>query len=254
MFIYVNAMKQSFYINDKLKDLISNLIYEIQNYNCIISKYMNLENYDEEYKNIVKRQSFFIDRTMEALNDFNDINSKSFKLNMNFENIDNIINNAIDNFSDIFKSKRVKFTIDNNISDDCTVLMDRSKLVSSLFNILTFIYNVIKVNSSIDILCNFLHYDNEDFLIMNDSINNEGSESIKKYIDISIIFECDSIPREIKRKFFKTPLISYENSTFNNLYLYTAYNIIKLHSGNIWFEVLDNKERINIIFPAKNKL
>ena len=247
-------MKQSFYINDKLKYLISNLIYEIQNYNCVISKYMNSEKYDEEYKNIVKRQSFFIDRTMEALNDFNDINSKSFELNMNFENVDNIINNVVDNFSDIFKSKRVKFTINNNMNDDCTVLMDRNKLISSLFNILTFIYNVIKVNSSIDILCNFLHYDNEDFLIMNNSMNNDQSESIKKYIDISIIFECERIPREIKRKFFKTPLISYDNFNFNNLYLYTAYRTIREHYGNIWFESVKNEQRINIIFPAKNKL
>lgn len=247
-------MKQNFYINDKLKDLISNLIYEIQNYNCIISKYTNLERCTEEYKNIVSRQSFFIERTMEAFNDFNDINSKSFILNMNFEDVNNIIDIVTDDFSDIFKSKRVKYSIYNNMNNNSTVLMDRSKLMSSLYNIFTFIYNIVKVNSSINILCDFLYYDNEDFLMMNNGNNNNEYDYSRKYIDISVIFECDKIPKEVKRKFFKTPLISYENITFNNLYLYTAYNIIKMHSGNMWFESLENKERINIIFPAKNKL
>ena len=38
-------MKKVFYINDKLKSLLSNIIYEIQNYNSTIMKYTeNIQN------------------------------------------------------------------------------------------------------------------------------------------------------------------------------------------------------------------
>ena len=38
-------MKKVFYINDKLKSLLSNIIYEIQNYNSTIMKYIeNIQN------------------------------------------------------------------------------------------------------------------------------------------------------------------------------------------------------------------
>lgn len=256
-------MKQSFYMNDKLKELISNLIYDVQNYNSIILKYIDLErcanNYCNESRNTIVRQSFLINRTMEALNDFNNISSSSFELSMNFENINNIINDVLNNVLDLFKSKRVKFTLNDDISNDCIVMMDRARIKGSLLNIFSFIYNIIKINSNLNITCSLIDYDDEDFLLIN-GINSISKDDEKKLelnrecIDISITFECDKIPEDIKRKLFKTPLISYKNMNFNNLYLYTAYNIIKKHYGNIWIESLENKERINIVFPAKNKL
>lgn len=257
-------MKQSFYMNDKLKELISNLIYDVQNYNSVILKYIDLErcanNYCNESRKTIVRQSFLINRTMDALNDFNNITSSSFELSMNFEDINNIINEVLDNVIDLFKSKRVKFTLNDDILDGYIVMMDRARIKGSLLNICSFIYNIIKINSTLNISCNLIDYDDdEDFLIMNgvNVISQHDEKKLalsKECIDISITFECDKIPEDVKRKLFKTPLISYENMNFNNLYLYTAYNIIKKHYGNVWIESLENKERINIVFPAKNKL
>lgn len=257
-------MKQNFYINSKLKDLISNIIYDIKNYSGIINKYIDFErcsnNYCSESKNTIIRQSFLINRTMEALNDFNDINSDSFKLNMNFENINLIINESLDSILDLFRSKRIKITLDNNISDGLISMMDRSRIKGSLLNIFSFIYNIIKVNSSMNILCSLINYeDNENFLYMNgvDKISERERKKLelnKECIEISLIFVSDEIPEEIKRMLFKTPLISYGNINFNNIYLYTAYNIIKKHYGNIWMETFENKQRINIIFPADKRL
>ncbi|WP_300366555.1 sensor histidine kinase [Brachyspira sp.] len=257
-------MKQSYYINDKLKYLISNIIYDIQNYNNIISKYIDLEkctnNYCNESRSTIIRQSFLIDRTMEVLNDFNDINSNSFKLDMNFENFNTVINESLDSILDLFKSKKIKFTLDNNIIKDCTIMMDRSKIKRSILNIFSFIYNIIKINSSMNISCNLVDYENDDSFLYLNGVNNISEKDEKKLelsrecIDISLTFISDNIPDDIKRKLFKTPLISYENTNFNNLYLYTAYAIIKEHYGDIWLESLENKHSINIILPAKNKL
>lgn len=257
-------MKQNFYINNKLKELISNIIYDVQNYNSVISKYIDLErcanNYCNESRNTIVRQSFLINRTMEALSDFNDINSDSFKLNMNFENVSLIIDEILDNVFDLFKSKRIKFTLDNKILKECIILMDRDKIRRSILNVFSFIYSIIKINTSINVSYNLIDYDDdENFLLMN-GVNNISETDEKKLdlnkecVDISITFECDDIPDDIRRMLFKTPLISYDNCNFNNLYLYTAYRTLKEHYGNIWLESSDNKQRINIILPAKNKL
>lgn len=257
-------MKQSFYINDKMKDLISNIIYDIQNYNSIISKYIDLErcanNYCNESRNTIIRQSFLINRTMEALHDFNDINSNSFKLNMNFEDINIIMNEVLDDILNLFKSKNIRFKFDDKIMKECIVMMDRSKIKGSLLNIFSFIFNIVKLNSIINISYSLIDYnDDENFLLMNgvDNISEKEKKKLilnKECIDISITFTCDEIPDDIKRRLFKTPLISYENFNFNNIYLYTAYETIKEHYGNVWMESMKNKQRINIIFPAKNKL
>ncbi len=257
-------MKQSYYINDKLKNLIQNIIYDIQNYNNIISKYIDLErctnNYCNESRNTIVRQSFLIERTMEAFNDFNDINSNSFKLDMNFENINTIIDESLNSVLDLFKSKRVKLTLNNNIMEDCIIIMDRYRIKRSILNIFSFIFNIIKINSSMNISCNLIDYDDDNNFLFLNGINNISEndekrlEFSKQCIDISISFLSDNIPDDIKRKLFKTPLISYEDTNFNNIYLYTAYKIIKEHYGNIWMESLENKQSINIILPARNKL
>ena len=264
MFILDSTMKQNFYINSKLKDLISNIIYDVQNYNSIITKYIDLErcanNYCSESRATIVRQSFLINRTMESLSDFNDINSDSFKLNMNFENISVIINEALDSVFDLFKSKRTKIKLDDKILTECIVLMDRDKIKRSILNIFSFIYSLIKVNTSMNISYSLINYGKDkEFLLMNgvDNISEKDEKILdlnEECIDISITFECDNIPDDIKRMLFKTPLISYDNFNFNNLYLYTAYRIIREHYGNIWLESLKNEQRINIIFPAKNKL
>ena len=257
-------MKKTFYMNDNLRLLLSNLIYDVQNYNSVISKYIDLErcpnNYCNESRNTIVRQTFLISRTMEALNDFNEISSNSFKLNMNLENIKNIFNEVLDDTIDLFKSKRVKFTLENSIVNECTIMMDRNRIKSSLLNIFSFIYNIVKFNGKVDINYDLIEYDDDQYFLL---INRVGFlsrykekklELNKRCIDISITFDSEGIPQNIKKKLFKTPLISYDNMNFNNLYLYTAYNIIKKHYGNMWIESLKNKERINIIFPAKNKL
>ena len=72
-------MKKEFYINEKTNDLISNLIYDIQNYNITISSYIkNIEKLIEEkldnknikeskeYINSIIRQSFLIEKTVKS--------------------------------------------------------------------------------------------------------------------------------------------------------------------------------------------
>ena len=69
-------MRKTLYTNKKIKLLISNIIYDIQNYNFTILKYTeNIDKTDEinEDKDSIIRQSFLIDVTMKAFNDFNDI-------------------------------------------------------------------------------------------------------------------------------------------------------------------------------------
>ena len=81
-------MKKVFYINDKLKSLLSNIIYEIQNYNSTIMKYteniqnnIDNSNYIKDNKATILRQSFLIDKTMKLFYDFSDINSNNLILN-----------------------------------------------------------------------------------------------------------------------------------------------------------------------------
>ena len=92
-------MKKVFYINDKLKSLLSNIIYEIQNYNSTIMKYteniqnnIDNSNYIKDNKATILRQSFLIDKTMKLFYDFSDINSNNLILNKTSEDINKIIN------------------------------------------------------------------------------------------------------------------------------------------------------------------
>ena len=68
---------------------------------------------------------------------------------------------------------------------------------------------------------------------------------------IKIVFESQNIPEEVELKLFKTPLLNYNNDNFNNLYLYTSYNIIVKHYGDIWIDNIENgnKKKINIVLP-----
>lgn len=257
-------MKQSFHINNKLKEVISNIIYDIKNYNNIISKYMDFDRCSNsdycESRSTIMRQSFLIYRTMESFSYFNEINSDSLNLSMNFGSINDVINNVLDDIINLFNAKRIKFTLEKKDINEYIIMMDMEKIKNAILNIFSFIYNIIKINSSININYNLINYDeDEEFLLMNgiNKINENDEKKLelsKECIDISITFECDKIPDDIKRKLFKTPLISYENIHSNNLYLYTSYKIIEKHYGNVWIESLDNREKINIVFPIKNKL
>ena len=248
-------MKKNLYTNKKIKLLISNIIYDIQNYNFTISKYVeNIDKTDEinEDKDSIIRQSFLINITMKALNDFNDITLGNLSLNKNMDNINILINNVIDNCYSLFISKRVKVKLGEGIDNNFNVLIDKNKISNSIYYVFLFIYNSVKPNGFIDVSYSFVNYDDERFLFFNDK-NNLLNFS-KDNILISISFDSNNIPEDIKRKLFKTPLISYNGRHFNNIFLYTAYYIINRHSGNIWFDSIGSKRRINIIFPIKSGL
>ena len=245
-------MKKTLYTNKKIKLLISNIIYDIQNYNFTISKYAeNIDKTDEinEDKDSIIRQSFLINITMKALNDFNDITLGNLSLNKNMDNINILINNVIDNCYSLFISKRVKVKLGEGIDNNFNVLIDKNKISNSIYYVFLFIYNSVKPNGFIYVSYSFVNYDDERFLFFNDK-NNLLNFS-KDNILISISFDSNNIPEDIKRKLLKTPLISYNGRHFNNIFLYTAYYIINRHSGNIWFDSIGSKTRINIIFPIK---
>ncbi|MEI0530592.1 histidine kinase [Brachyspira pilosicoli] len=248
-------MGKTLYTNKKIKLLISNIIYDIQNYNFTISKYVeNIDKTDEinEDKDSIIRQSFLINITMKALNDFNDITLGNLSLNKNIDNINILMNNVIDNCYNLFISKRVKIKLGEEINNNFNVLIDKNKISNSIYYVFLFIYNSIKSNGFIDVSYNFVNYDDERFLFFNE--NNNLLNFSKDNILISISFDSNNIPEDIKRKLFKTPLISYNGRYFNNIFLYTAYYMINKHSGNIWFDSIGSKRRINIIFPIKSGL
>ena len=245
-------MRKTLYTNKKIKLLISNIIYDIQNYNFTISKYAeNIDKTDEinQDKDSIIRQSFLIDITMKAFNDFNDITLGSLSLNKNIENINVLMKNVIDNCYSLFISKRVKIKLGEEISSNFNILIDKNKIANSIFYVFLFIYNLIKANSFIDVSYSFVNYDDEGFLFFNDK--NSLLNFSKDNVLISISFDSNNVPEDIKRKHFKTPLINYNGRCFNNIFLYTAYYIISKHSGNIWFDNIGSKKRINIIFPIK---
>ena len=246
-------MRQNFYINNKIKNIMQNIIYDIKNYNGIIFKYVNL-NKCYENRDTILRQSFLINRTLESLNDFNEINSNSLKLNMNLESINNLINETLNEILDLYKSKKVKLTLNKNIDDDFIFFMDRLKIKNCLLNIFSFIFSVVKINGNVDLHYSLMDYRDESLSIFNNEKSYNKLKLGVEYIDIYITFNCDLIPNEIKKKLFKSPLIFYKGSNFNNLYLYTSYKIIKKHSGDMWIKSLEDKESINLIFPVNNKL
>ena len=250
-------MKKVFYINDKLRALLSNIIYDIQNYNSTIMKYtesiknnIDSSDYIKDNKATILRQSFLIDKTMKLFYDFNDINSNSLILNKTSEDINKLIEGIVKEFEDLLLSKRIKIKFaDDNEEDknNYITLLDKSKIENSISNIFLFIYNMAKVNSFVEISYSSIDYNDEEFLFNNGSKNN----LINNNLLIQIVFESQNIPEELELKLFKTPLLTYNEDSFNNLYLYTAYNIVIKHSGDIWIDAIENgnKKKFNIILP-----
>ena len=251
-------MKKIFYINNKLRILLSNFIYDIQNYNSTIIKYMGeiQKNSDEsikENKESILRQLFLMDKTMKTFYDFNDINSNNLILNKTSESIDKIVKNIVSDFENLLLSKRIKVKFENEENNkEYGALLDKSKIDNAISNVFLFIYNIAKINSFVNISYNLIDYNDEEFLFNNGSRNN----LINNNLLIKIVFESQNIPEEIELKLFKTPLLNYNNDNFNNLYLYTSYNIIVKHSGDIWIDNIENgnKKKINIILPIRKGL
>lgn len=243
-------MKKVFYINDKLRNLLSNIIYDIQNYNSTIMKYTeNISNdFIKENKESILRQSFLIDKAMKVFYDFNDINSNNLILNKTVENINEIVNNILNDFLDLFLSKRIKIKfLEEENEKNYTMFLDKNRIINSISNVFLFIYNMAKINSFINISYDLINYNDEEFLFSNGFKNN----LINNNLLIKIVFESQNIPEEVELKLFKTPLLNYNNDNFNNLYLYTSYNIIVKHSGDIWIDNIENgnKKKINIVLP-----
>lgn len=243
-------MKKVFYINDKLRNLLSNVIYDIQNYNSTIMKYTeNISNgFIKENKESILRQSFLIDKAMKVFYDFNDINSNNLILNKTVENINEIVNNVSNDFLDLFLSKRIKIKfLEEENEKNYTMFLDKNRIINSISNVFLFIYNMAKINSFINISYDLINYNDEEFLFSNGFKNN----LINNNLLIKIVFESQNIPEEVELKLFKTPLLNYNNDNFNNLYLYTSYNIIVKHSGDIWIDNIENgnKKKINIVLP-----
>lgn len=243
-------MKKIFYINDKLRNLLSNIIYDIQNYNSTIMKYTeNISNdFIKENKESILRQSFLIDKAMKVFYDFNDINSNNLILNKTVENINEIVNNISNDFLDLFLSKRIKIKfLEEENEKNYTMFLDKNRIINSISNVFLFIYNMAKINSFINISYDLINYNDEEFLFNSGFKNN----LINNNLLIKIVFESQNIPEEVELKLFKTPLLNYNNDNFNNLYLYTSYNIIVKHFGDIWIDNIENgnKKKINIVLP-----
>lgn len=243
-------MKKVFYINDKLRNLLSNVIYDIQNYNSTIMKYTeNISNdFIKENKESILRQSFLIDKAMKVFYDFSDINSNNLILNKTVENINEIVNNISNDFLDLFLSKRIKIKfLEEENEKNYKMFLDKNRIINSISNVFLFIYNMAKINSFINISYDLINYNDEEFLFSNGFKNN----LINNNLLIKIVFESQNIPEEVELKLFKTPLLNYNNDNFNNLYLYTSYNIIVKHSGDIWIDNIENgnKKKINIVLP-----
>ena len=243
-------MKKVFYINDKLRNLLSNIIYDIQNYNSTIMKYTeNISNdFIKENKESILRQSFLIDKAMKVFYDFSDINSNNLILNKTVENINEIVNNISNDFLDLFISKRIKIKfLEEENEKNYAMFLDKNRIINSISNVFLFIYNMAKINSFINISYDLINYNDEEFLFSNGFKNN----LINNNLLIKIVFESQNIPEEVELKLFKTPLLNYNNDNFNNLYLYTSYNIIVKHSGDIWIDNIENgnKKKINIVLP-----
>lgn len=243
-------MKKIFYINDKLRNLLSNIIYDIQNYNSTIMKYTeNISNdFIKENKESILRQSFLIDKAMKVFYDFNDINSNNLILNKTVENINEIVNNISNDFLDLFLSKRIKIKfLEEENEKNYTMFLDKNRIINSISNVFLFIYNMAKINSFINISYDLINYNDEEFLFNSGFKNN----LINNNLLIKIVFESQNIPEEVELKLFKTPLLNYNNDNFNNLYLYTSYNIIVKHYGDIWIDNIENgnKKKINIVLP-----
>ena len=243
-------MKKIFYINDKLRNLLSNVIYDIQNYNSTIMKYTeNISNdFIKENKESILRQSFLIDKAMKVFYDFNDINSNNLILNKTVENINEIVNNISNDFLDLFLSKRIKIKfLEEENEKNYTMFLDKNRIINSISNVFLFIYNMAKINSFINISYDLINYNDEEFLFNSGFKNN----LINNNLLIKIVFESQNIPEEVELKLFKTPLLNYNNDNFNNLYLYTSYNIIVKHYGDIWIDNIENgnKKKINIVLP-----
>lgn len=243
-------MKKVFYINDKLRNLLSNVIYDIQNYNSTIMKYTeNISNdFIKENKESILRQSFLIDKAMKVFYDFSDINSNNLILNKTVENINEIVNNISNDFLDLFLSKRIKIKfLEEENEKNYAMFLDKNRIINSISNVFLFIYNMAKINSFINISYDLINYNDEEFLFSNGFKNN----LINNNLLIKIVFESQNIPEEVELKLFKTPLLNYNNDNFNNLYLYTSYNIIVKHYGDIWIDNIENgnKKKINIVLP-----
>ena len=255
-------MKKIFYINNKLRILLSNFIYDIQNYNSTIIKYMGEIQKNSDYPESIKekenkesilRQLFLIDKTMKTFYDFNDINSNNLILNKTSESIDKIVKNIVSDFENLLLSKRIKVKFENEENNkEYGAFLDKSKIDNAISNVFLFIYNIAKINSFVNISYNLIDYNDEEFLFNNGSRNN----LINNNLLIKIIFESQNIPEELELKLFKTPLLTYNEDNFNNLYLYTSYNIIVKHSGDIWIDNIENgnKKKINIILPIRKDL
>ena len=255
-------MKKIFYINNKLRILLSNFIYDIQNYNSTIIKYMGEIQKNSDYPESIKekenkesilRQLFLIDKTMKTFYDFNDINSNNLILNKTSESIDKIVKNIVSDFENLLLSKRIKVKFENEENNkEYGAFLDKSKIDNAISNVFLFIYNIAKINSFVNISYNLIDYNDEEFLFNNGLKNN----LINNNLLIKIIFESQNIPEELELKLFKTPLLTYNEDNFNNLYLYTSYNIIVKHSGDIWIDNIENgnKKKINIILPIRKDL
>ena len=204
-------MKKIFYINDKLRNLLSNIIYDIQNYNSTIMKYTeNISNdFIKENKESILRQSFLIDKAMKVFYDFNDINSNNLILNKTVENINEIVNNISNDFLDLFLSKRIKIKfLEEENEKNYTMFLDKNRIINSISNVFLFIYNMAKINSFINISYDLINYNDEEFLFNSGFKNN----LINNNLLIKIVFESQNIPEEVELKLFKTPLLKDRKS------------------------------------------
>lgn len=252
-------MKKEFYINEKTNDLISNLIYDIQNYNITISSYIKnieklieekLDNKDikesKEYINSIIRQSFLIEKTVKSFNEFSNINSSGLVLNKILDNINDIINDVINDFKPLLLSKKIKILKEQD--DEILSLIDKIKIKNAISNIFVFIFNYLKVNSILDIKYSIINYSEEEFIF---SVGSERSNLINKYVSISISFLSNNIPEELRKKLLKKAIIYCNDINFNNLYLYSSYNIIKKHLGDMWIDKVGSKNRITVLLPIE---
>lgn len=242
--IIESNIKKEIKSNDDITAILPHAIYDIKTSIILINKYAKEKNSND----VVIRQSFIIDRVINSLNDFKDIKLKSTIFMKSLEDIILLLEQSIEECKILFSSKKIEIKLKKN-EIPYNIMIDRNKMMNSFLNIFLYIFLVGKINGKIKIYYNTIDYQEEANLF---SINK--NEMISEAIEIIINFECDRISDKVRKHLFTAPLIFYRKNHINNLYLYTAGNIIKKHTGKIWSNSTENGESIIILFPLKSKL
>ncbi len=219
------------------KNILSQLIFDIKTSGILIKEYTK--------NDVVRNQIFLIDKITEIFYEYLNIKNNKYKLIKNKYDLIDLIKNIYYEYSLIFKSKKFKIEIDNNIKT-LEINLDYKKITTAINSIFLHIYNYNEINGFIKINYEIIDYNDEINIITNQIIKST------KFIQIDISFEGIDLPENIENIMLKKVIINYRKTYTNNIYLYTALSIIKKHRGKFWYKCKENMHNIIILLPYNN--